>query len=601
MTGRKKSPEGQAQGVSSVQGAGFGASFPPGAGAKGRPVFLVRAGLVLRSLAVLSLAAAAALFASCTITRLERPNQLANQKAAGKILNVQMKSGEVIEFAKGRPGYLDGDFVVGEILEEVVLDVADVTSVTPAYDKKTVNIVAKDGSTYQATSAEKKAGFYFCKIYSTVEIPVDDIQVAKVRRADKTANTILEGAALVAAITLAVILDPHAGYDDEEDDAESCPFIYSYDGERYVLDAEPYGTAVCEGLKRTEWAALDGLEAVGGEYRILLANELDETQYTDELKLFAVDHPAGVEVAPDLSGRLHTFSDPLAPRWARDQKGRDIRPLIAKNDNAFWLSRLEEKDPQKKEDMRDELTFEFAKPAGAERAKLLVNAWTTMWGSQVIRKFLEVRGEALPSWYADIDGHGREYGGMLDWQMREELYVLKVWVETKDGWKARSVIAGGGPYVSKSKAYVLDIGDVPGEFLRIRLRPPVNFWLLNLVAVDYGEDLPVQGVELSAMSAVDQDGRDVRAKLQAVDGDYLVAPDRGNRTDIRFAVPPLTASLERTVFLKATGYYDIHLKPSGPPQTDVLERIAREPGFAAQFALEEYNKWQKRLLARKNP
>ena len=493
---------------------GFGA--PGSRGAETGPCLPGRSGAGPGKSVLLGVAALTAfLLSACRMTVFESPDQLRSQKTEGRVLNVQMKSGEVFEFPKGRPAYLDGNSVVGEVLERVVFQEDQVSEISRGADGGIREITMIDGSTYEVVSLEKQENRLVCEVYSPVTIPVDEIRIAKVNRPNKSVNNVLEatGAVLLigAIITAGVLLDPEGDYDDGGDDeVESCPFVYSYDGRGYVLDAEPYGSAVCRGLQRTEWASLDGLAAVDGEYRVLLSNELDETQYTDDLKLIAVDHPPGVEVAPDLSGGFHSFSEPLPPLSARDGEGRDILPLVARNDGGFWLSRLEEKDPARPEDLRDELTFEFAKPAGARRVKLLANVWTTMWGSQVIRKFLEVRGEALPAWYSDVDAHGPEYGTILGWQMREELYLLKIWVETNDGWKVKGLLAGGGPYVSKAKAYVLDIADVPGETLRIRLRPPVNFWMLNRLAVDYGEDTALRTAEMAASRAV---GRNWRASV----------------------------------------------------------------------------------------
>ncbi len=47
---------------------------------------------------------------------------------------------------------------------------------------------------------------------------------------------------------------------------ESCPFIYSWDGERWVFDAEPYGGATTRGLERDDFSELENLVAVNGEY-----------------------------------------------------------------------------------------------------------------------------------------------------------------------------------------------------------------------------------------------------------------------------------------------------------------------------------------------
>ncbi|MCK7482505.1 MAG: hypothetical protein M0C28_39315 [Candidatus Moduliflexus flocculans] len=377
----------------------------------------------------------------------------------------------------------------------------------------------------------------------------------------------------------------------------SCPYVYSWNGEEYVLDAEPYGAAISEGLKRTEWVELSELREVNGEYRLILANELDETDYTDEVKLVAVDHGPGVEVAPDLSGRFHTFASPVSAASAVDQTGRNVLPFVKANDKAFWLSDLEGRDPDGEGEFRDELVFEFPKPAGAKTAKLLTNVWTTRWGAHSSWMFLEHYGTSLPAKYAEVDSHGPMYAKFVNWAAAEELAALKVWVETPAGWKARSMIMGGAPVITKDKACILPVGDIPGETLRIKLRPPVNFWMVNSLAVEYGEDTAVEATELVAATAVDRSGRDVRPELAATDGSYLVSPDRGDRTEIVFAAPPLKPGLQRTLFIKASGYYRSHIDATGTPRLDLAERVLTEPGFAARYSFRGYLKWQAGLRA----
>ena len=77
---------------------------------------------------------------------------------------------------------------------------------------------------------------------------------------------------------------------------------------------------------------------------------------------------------------------------------------MAANDLVFWVSRLEEKSPDNT-DMRDELVMEFPKPAGAKKAKLLANAWTTCWLLSA-GKFMALFGSSLPERYADVDRFG---------------------------------------------------------------------------------------------------------------------------------------------------------------------------------------------------
>ena len=154
------------------------------------------------------------------------------------------------------------------------------------------------------------------------------------------------------------------------------------------------------------------------------------------------------------------------------------------------------------------------------------------------------------------------------------------------------MVVGGAPVVTKDKAYILPVGDIPGEALRLKLRPPVNFWMVNSLAVDYGEESAFQVTELAAETAVDHTGRDVRAEIASTDSSYLVSPNRGERTELVFAAPALKEGLARTVFVKASGYYKAHLDATGEPQTELAERILGEPGFAARYSFREYLKWE---------
>ena len=514
-----------------------------------------------------------------------------------KIVNVITKTGENIAFRKDVPANFQsgGDAVVGTTLRELEFDKKDVKISYKGKTGRISTIETSDGRIYEVLSSTEDADKVRIEAYAPITVPVSNIQQIWISKANTTMNAIALTVTIGWAVFMVGIYSSMMSC-CRQMEHDSCPFIYSYNGEEYVLDAEPYGMAITEGLKRTDWVEMSNLKGVGGKYRVLLANELDETQYTDELKLAVVDHAAGIKIAPDIAGRMHTFARPLGPTKAVDQKGRDILKFVAGNDRVFWVSSLEEKSADDGE-MRDELVFEFPKPAGAKKAKLLANAWTTQWGSLSAKNFLGLYGSSLPERYADVDRFGPTYGKILTWMSNEELYTMKVWVETPSGWKARGMIYGGAPVITKDKTYVLDVGDVAGEVLRIKLRPPVNFWMVNSLAVDYGEDSPVEVTELTAERAVDPAGRDVRNDLAATDGAYQTSANKGERTELVFAAPPLKEGLERTVFVKASGYYRIHIDAKGEPQTDLIARVLGEPGFAARFSFREYKKWEAALRA----
>ncbi len=364
----------------------------------------------------------------------------------------------------------------------------------------------------------------------------------------------------------------------------SCPFLYSFDGSRYILEAEPYGGAVTAGLARTEWIPLDLPAAVGGEYRLRLTNELSETEHVDEIKLIAADHQPGLTVIPDASGRLHTIAAARPPISAVDDQGHDVLEALAGLDGRFWDAAFDPGAPVPDEGgLRRSLTLELPKPACAASIKLIADAWTTKEGSLAAKEYLELMGPGLDAFFAEVDARGPALFKLLAWYAREELYLLTAWVETPAGWSPRAVIYGGGPFAAKPKAYVLDVHDVSGDIVRVRLEPPAGFWRFDGFAVDASEDQPLEVREIAPFSARDAEGRGFEVELAAADGLKLVMPAGHPAVDLRFAVPALRPGLARSLVLKAGGWYDPHFRRDGESRPEQFERILTDPGAALRM------------------
>ena len=421
------------------------------------------------------------------------------------------------------------------------------------------------------------------------ELPLDQVQRFWVERKElsKSRTIGLVAAVAVGAIVIAAVIVAKT--------KQSCPFVYSWDGTQYVFDAEPYGGAITRGLEKDDFTPLDRLREQDGLYRLKLTNEVDETQFTNLTELWVVDHPVETRVVADVQGNLHTLAAPQSLLSARDAAGHDLLPWLRATDRLIWEPSAV---PDAKGNLQDEIVMTFPKPPGVTQAKLIANVATGLWGSYMIKKMVELRGREVGAWYSLMDQSQSARADLFAWEVREQLFALKIYVEEPTGWEVRAVLPGVGPLISKDRVIPLDVSRVQGDQLRVRISPPAGFWALNSFAVDYSQDRSVIVEKFKPLTARDPDGKDVLPDLMDSDDRYLAMPNIGDTADLTFPVPSRHAGTDRTIFLHSRGYYRLHLASSSEPDTKALQEIENVPGAGARFAANHFAQWQ--IAQRKN-
>jgi hypothetical protein len=364
-----------------------------------------------------------------------------------------------------------------------------------------------------------------------------------------------------------------------------CLFVYSWDGQRYSFDTEAYTAAITRGLERDDYSALAHLREQEGQYRLMLSNDLDETQYTNLLELWAVDHAPGIQPRVGDDGTVYGITEPLPPLSAWDGTGNDLRTWLVKRDRSIWEP---EPEPDRNGSLRREITLTFPRPPHARQARLVASVTHSLWAGYTAGSMLQLLGRDLPAWYREIDGNPAARRQTLDWMLREELYGLGVDVEEADGWQRRAVLPVAGPFVSDERVVGLDVSRVSGSELRLRLRPPAGFWAFNSFAIDYGDDSPLPITRIPLQTARDQEGNTLLPALAAADDRYYEMRAVGERAWVAFPAPPLQPGKRRTLFLHSRGYYRMHLPEDGEPDRATFERILGESGAGARFSAKRY-------------
>lgn len=134
--------------------------------------------------------------------------------------------------------------------------------------------------------------------------------------------------------------------------ASSCPFLYVWNGKRFVfftdmMGASPLGELAPDGtyLKPNpqEYVRLgSSLKPLNGDYVFQLTDEMREVDYFDQLRLLAVDHPANEDVYSNeiysptpVAPALYLMRTKRFPESAVDDHGRDVLPLIRYADGHY--------------------------------------------------------------------------------------------------------------------------------------------------------------------------------------------------------------------------------------------------------------------------
>jgi hypothetical protein len=187
---------------------------------------------------------------------------------------------------------------------------------------------------------EFKAGNYYNKVIVTsspVRVFTGDLQKLDVIRVTWP-NAVVQN-------WIDVATDKQIEVRESERLASSCPFLYVWNGRRFVyvtdvLGVGPLGELAPDGTRvkpfPEEFVRLPDLVPDSkGDYVFQLTDEMREADFFDQVKLVAVDHPVTEEIyANEIYATnpgppsLYSVRDKSFPVSAVDDQGHDVLPLL---------------------------------------------------------------------------------------------------------------------------------------------------------------------------------------------------------------------------------------------------------------------------------
>ncbi|MCB0633477.1 MAG: hypothetical protein R2824_08205 [Saprospiraceae bacterium] len=400
-------------------------------------------------------------------------------------------------------------------------------------------------------------------------IPITQIHEIRVIRAD-IGRTVLAivGTTLgaVAIISIFALLTK-----------SSCPYVYVHDGEGLVFEGEMYGGAILQNLERDDYMPLPHLRADGSAYRLYIANELKEEQFTNLVNLVVVDHPENTNALLDQRGQPHLLQVLQSPIRAITATGKDIGPQLQQTDRNIFL--FDEVDAP-----AHEANLLFEKPENATSGKLVLNAKNALWFDWLFGEFTKKFGGFYDQWIekqANLTGEERRQMAV------DQQFPLSVSVRISDQWQLVEHIPTVGPLASRDLVIPIDLREHQGNQLEIRLQSGFLFWELDYAAMDFSPDTQLKVREFAPISAIGNDGQDHLEALLADDDLYLEQLKTGDVTKLQFSSVPVAEGRNQTTFLHSKGYYKHVREYEGLPQMAELRKF-RTPGHFTEFSKEMY-------------
>ena len=344
---------------------------------------------------------------------------------------------------------------------------------------------------------------------------------------------------------------------------ESCPYIYVWDGGRYVLQGEAFGRSIGKALEGATTCMLPAAAARDGALRARLTNERPETHYVNRVRLLAFEAPAGSTVGLDTENRAWPVFDPRPPRRPWPGPSRELDASRAPGADAAECGT----------GYRDSLELTLPHPKGAGPGSLIVRAINTDLVYTAFALIFGYLGEQSLSFLYEVE-HDPELVRTLQTWIEE----CSLSVELRQGgrWTHAGAIAPEASAVPFSRIVRIDATGVTDDSIRVRLSTLADGWRINAVEVDWTPAAPLEAHPVAMRSALHSGGGSVAERLRDADESYAVIFP-GERIDLSFDAYPASALGKIAYALDVSGY--LHEWPPASESTACVSLRSGVPGF----------------------
>lgn len=341
-------------------------------------------------------------------------------------------------------------------------------------------------------------------------------------------------------------------------------------------------------LARDDYMPLRMTPTANNTLQLKISNELQEQQYTDFADLEVITHSEKTKVLADEKGNLYEVADPQPPIAASSNNNENVMaPLLTKDDNALLHF-----DDTLASDGTNYVITKFNKPVGKRSAKLILALKNSYWLDYLYGEMAKSFGSYYNTYVKKQNK--RPASELLQWA-KDQKIPLEVSVKTKTGWQKITGLTTIGPLATREIVVPLDLKNVEGSSVEVRLSSGFMFWEIDYAAIDFSEENNFSVETISPSVATDETGKDVLPELTKKDGIYLEQPVPGNCVTLEYRCVPQRPNTAQTYILHTRGYYTHERDLKGSPKIAFLKQF-KKSGRLPFYSLDMYKKFSATTL-----
>lgn len=334
----------------------------------------------------------------------------------------------------------------------------------------------------------------------------------------------------------------------------SCPTVYTYDGEKYNLDAELFSECISRQLENND---IDMLKQnpIHDTLQLKITNEALETHYINKFELIAAEHPDGTDLYPTIDNKLMLVSACVSPISAITKEGNNITGLLSGNDNKYYRTGVKSVLELKKGPAFDWIDIKIP-PSKNKTIKMILKYRNTLLSTELLYDIvLGSQGIKGMEWTRKMN-EDPEYAAQFK-MLYDTFSGININLFGNGNWKYFGKFKDAGPLNWKYIAAELPVSSSGSQTIRLKFIP--DDFMIDYVAFDttsVSNDL-IKTQKIYPFEITDGLGNNADSILQYIkydDSNYLKT-EPGDCYYLNYKLP-VKNNFKETAIIYSKGYYN---------------------------------------------